>query len=94
MAANNLKEWVEANAPEPIRAAVSFCTYCRGGETPMDPKNYRMKQDRALERDRHMSEIAQCAGCGAQLRLDLDKVWKGRCVCPVPGEKEEATDGR
>ena len=32
-----------------------------------------------LERER---EIAQCCGCGAQVRLDLDGVWKGRCKCP------------
>lgn len=47
----------------------------------MNPSSFRRKQDRDRERERHESEIAQCAGCGAQIRKRLDGVWVGRCRC-------------
>ena len=57
----------------------------------MKPESFRIQQDLDMERDRRMSEIAQCIGCGAQLRKDLDGVWVGRCKCASELEKCDGT---
>ena len=41
----------------------------------------RARLDREAERRRRESEMATCAGCGAQFRKTLEGEWVGRCRC-------------